>query len=372
VAAETVESSAFQVSSLKSLPFGVSDEVVTSLVFERILGKGTYKTVYLVSGHDATGNDVKYAMAVERLRVKSDVKDAFRGIRVAEKLQTLLEHNKDKDLFERIEGWWVQSNSLPDFSVGASIYPLPERLEGRTRKEPGKFMGTKWLVSLKPVYDMDLKSFAQKAPCLYPIGDWIASTKENSEAIGGMPLTDNNAMDLMLEVCRAGKLMHENGLVHHDVKPKNIMISQGHPVIIDFGFAQFVDLNKKDKRICAFHPGQIRGEVRYVLAEDVLKYRGCQDGDTYAMGKTMYEVIFGTAQGYESSGKQPISESTAKEQNDIFRAILSGNGAGRSSRFRLSSDTRDNLLAVIVGLCRQSNPLSFAEAESFILQNIGE
>eukprot|EP00978_Attheya_sp_CCMP212_P010843 scaffold26338_cov49-Attheya_sp.AAC.12 len=115
----------------------LSDEVVASLVFERILGKGTYKTVYLVSGHDATGNDVKYAMAVERLRVKSYVKDAFRGIRVAEKLlQTLLEHNKDKDLFERIERWWVQSNSLPDFSEGASIYnTLAPRKIGRTNEE---------------------------------------------------------------------------------------------------------------------------------------------------------------------------------------------------------------------------------------------
>eukprot|EP00978_Attheya_sp_CCMP212_P029341 scaffold103935_cov61-Attheya_sp.AAC.1 len=79
------------------------------------------------------------AMAVERLRVKSDVKDAFRGIRVAEKLQTLLEHNKDKALFERIEGWWVQSNSSPDFLVGASIYPLPEpRMIGRTNEEREK------------------------------------------------------------------------------------------------------------------------------------------------------------------------------------------------------------------------------------------
>ena len=128
-------------------------------------------------------------------------------------------------------------------------------------------------------------------------------------------------MAFVLEILHAGKLMHEAGIVHRDIKPKNMMIyslppSSGssikRPVIIDYGYSEIgspVALDgasttatprssnkaeSKQRDVCVVHPGQLKGEVDYVLAEDLANYRGCQRGDAYAMGKTLYEFVFGS------------------------------------------------------------------------------
>jgi serine/threonine protein kinase len=347
--------------------FGVSDQIVSSLVYERVLGNGSYKTVYLVSGGDGS---TCYALAVEPLRAKSDVKEALRGIRIAEHLESEME-GEDKKYVERIEGWWFQSSKLPEFTKHAAVIPSVKEMERRTRKPPSQFLGTEWLVALKPVYDMDLRTFARKHPILYHIrdegiGDEVGSSLEES-VTAELPLTENSALNLALELCRAGRLIHSTGLVHRDIKPKNIMLSKGHPVIIDFGFARFGNQDNTEGRLCIVEQGRVKGEVQYVLAPDVAMYRGCQDGDLYAMGKTLYETLFGEAKGSEGSGKQKITESEALLQNAKFRSIIEKNESVTESRFRMTGETRDLLLDVTRGMCRQDMPVSFEESEKLLM-----
>jgi len=58
-------------------------------------------------------------MAVERLRVKRDVADALRGVRIAETLQNVITGDDDNSLFEIIVDWWIQSTPLIKFDVDA-------------------------------------------------------------------------------------------------------------------------------------------------------------------------------------------------------------------------------------------------------------
>ena len=345
--------------------FGVSDQVVSSLVYERVLGKGSYKSVYFVSG--GNGNTC-YALAVEPLRGKSDVKEALRGIRIAEHLESEME-GEEKNYFERIEGWWFQSFSLPEFIEHIAVIPSLKDMERRTRKPPGRFLGTEWLVALKPIYDMDLRTFARKHPILYDVGDEVGSHLEEPITTE-LPLTEKFALNLALELCRAGRLMHSTGLVHRDIKPKNIMLSKGHPVIIDFGFARFGNQDNTEGRLCIVEQGRVKGEVQYVLAPDVAMYRGCQDGDLYAMGKTLYETLFGAAKESEGSGKQKITESEAQLQNARFRSIIEKNEVVTKSRFRMTGETRDLLVDVVRGMCREDMPVSFEESEKLLMEKM--
>lgn len=376
----------------------LADAIVQSLVFEKILGSGSYKTVYLVSAKlldTATGSTktYRYAMAVERLRTKRDVKNAFRGITIPESIQQGVK-DSEKDLFETTVDWWVQSSNVMDFVEGGQAFQSAA-LTTRSRSKPKKnFTGSRWLVSLKPVYESDFKRFIQNSPLLFPVGTIGKDETYWSEQV---------LLAFVLEILHAGKLMHNAGVVHRDIKPKNMMIynvpsSSGsfvrRPVIIDYGFAELGDplvlqngragakSSEKKIDICVERPGQLKGEVDYVIAEDLANYRGCQRGDTYAMGKTLYEFIFGSVelQEHQKDDEEAISVEGAEIRNQRFRDLLYNNpNAGTKSRFALSKDTAQCLMSIIKGLCGNpkdaANALSFEEAESILslfLDSLGQ
>src|SRR5262245_33003778 len=55
-------------------------------------------------------------------------------------------------------------------------------------------------------------------------------------------LTVDRAIDLILQTCRGLQAAHERGLIHRDLKPRNIFVMPDHSVkIIDFGVAHMAD-----------------------------------------------------------------------------------------------------------------------------------
>jgi len=330
----------------------ITDNDIQSLRYERILGSGAYKQVYLV-----TADSQKYALAVSRLREKMAVKDEVRGVQVAEQVHRILSES-ERMYFEQVYDWWFQNTSPAEFAPGELVFP--NKLE-RSRKVPKQFIGSKWMVAIKPVYDMDLRSFMKKASIIYSLGPAAA---QPAESVAGISLDNRGAVNLALSMLRVGSIMHSVSLVHRDIKPKNIMLWNGCVVVIDFGFAAFVN-EDKEGHACIEQPGRVKGEVGYVLARDVVAYRGCMQGDVYAIGKTLYEVIFGKVHGDFQSARQEITSEAAHAENTKFRALLSDTDV-RRSRFRLDKTTVEALLLIICGLCREDDPLSFAEAERIL------
>jgi serine/threonine protein kinase len=94
------------------------------------------------------------------------------------------------------------------------------------------------------------------------------------------------------EVARIGALIaealayaHEQGVVHRDVKPGNILVDhQRHPWLSDFGLAQVND------NLDLTSTGQIVGTLRY-LPPERLKGTSGPAGDIYSLGATLYELI---------------------------------------------------------------------------------
>ncbi|NWK56129.1 protein kinase [Verrucomicrobiaceae bacterium N1E253] len=104
------------------------------------------------------------------------------------------------------------------------------------------------------------------------------------DATHGNVLAPEEAAELTLKICQGLANAHEQGLLHRDVKPANILIDQyAEPKIGDFGLARPVTDHDKDS---AF------GTPGYTAPEVVQNpYAVDQSTDLYAVGVILYELI---------------------------------------------------------------------------------
>ncbi len=102
------------------------------------------------------------------------------------------------------------------------------------------------------------------------------------------PLDDGRAISLMLPVLDALAYAHQEGVIHRDIKPGNIIVAPGDRVkVADFGIAKAMagqDLTTT---------GKVLGTVRYLSPEQVTE--GDVDGrsDLYSAGLVLYELVTG-------------------------------------------------------------------------------
>jgi serine/threonine protein kinase len=104
-------------------------------------------------------------------------------------------------------------------------------------------------------------------------------------------LTEAEAISIARRICEALRYLHEEGVVHYDLKPANIMLcTDGSIRLIDFGLAQPVETGR-------FHlhgPSPAMGTVAYVSPEQIRRKRGRPSADIYSLGGMLYEMLTGS------------------------------------------------------------------------------
>ncbi|HEY7612037.1 MAG TPA: protein kinase [Gemmatimonadales bacterium] len=105
------------------------------------------------------------------------------------------------------------------------------------------------------------------------------------------PLPVPEALRLVRETGEALHYAHGQGLIHRDVKPENILLSQGHALVADFGIARAAGLAAGDRLTQA---GIGMGTPAYMCPEQV-EGNGDVDGraDQYSLACVLYELLAG-------------------------------------------------------------------------------
>jgi WD40 repeat protein/tRNA A-37 threonylcarbamoyl transferase component Bud32 len=112
-----------------------------------------------------------------------------------------------------------------------------------------------------------------------------------ADQLSARPLPPREAAELTARVAEALHYAHEMGVVHRDVKPANIMLSDdGTPRLMDFGLA------KRDAGdVTMTIEGQVLGTPAYMSPEQARGEAHLVDGrgDVYSLGVILYQLLTG-------------------------------------------------------------------------------
>ena len=133
---------------------------------------------------------------------------------------------------------------------------------------------------------------------------------------GGQPLPLDFALAIATQVSRALEHAHTMGVIHGDIKPSNILISDDgeHAKIVDFGIARLMTHGAgRDERLF--------GTPRYISPEQILGQKADQRSDLFSLGIVLYEMLTGHSP-FEGKTSEEITQEIASGAADLTGKAL--------------------------------------------------
>ena len=101
---------------------------------------------------------------------------------------------------------------------------------------------------------------------------------------------EKDALSIIVRIATGLRCAHEQGIVHLDISPNNIMIDdQGRPRIMDFGLARVTAVIGKNQ-----HGDRVFGTPRYISPEHITRKELTTATDIFSLGLLFYELLTGT------------------------------------------------------------------------------
>ena len=155
---------------------------------------------------------------------------------------------------------------------------LLERLQ-REAKAAGKLSHP----NIVTVYDVGQESAVQ-----YIAMEYLEGSTLEELLISGINWDYKTLSNVMIQVCDALDYAHENGIIHRDVKPANIMILEGSRVkVMDFGIARL------DTSASMTQTGTALGTPNYISPEQLKGLPIDRRSDIFSVGVVFYELLTG-------------------------------------------------------------------------------
>ena len=145
------------------------------------------------------------------------------------------------------------------------------------------------------VYDFGLAESSAggvSAPLYYFIMEYVDGANLRQMERAGQ-LTPAEALAIVPKICDALQYAHDEGIVHRDIKPDNILVDKkGRVKLADFGLAKLLGKSQVDFNLTGSQ--QAMGTLHYMAPEQVEKPLTVDHrADIYSLGVVFYEMLTG-------------------------------------------------------------------------------
>jgi len=133
-----------------------------------------------------------------------------------------------------------------------------------------------------------------------------------AELIRKKSIGSERILPLARQIVGALAEAHAHGIIHRDIKPRNIMVTPGGNVkVLDFGLAKTLrpkSLEALEDSVSKFSEvGLVPGTIRYMSPEQLRNERLDYRSDVFSVGTVLYEIVSGTNPFDRKTGPEVIS-----------------------------------------------------------------
>src|SRR5258706_5335110 len=170
-------------------------------------------------------------------------------------------------------------------------------------------------------------------------------------------LMPRRALEITADICAALEFSHRHGIIHRDIKPGNVMLTQtGQVKVMDFGIARALASGASTMT----QTSAVIGTAQYLSPEQARGESVDARSDVYATGCVLFELLTGhppfvgdnpVSVAYQHVREDPLppSESNRDVPPDIDAVALKALAKNPLNRYQSALDMRNDLLRAAAG-----------------------
>jgi eukaryotic-like serine/threonine-protein kinase len=224
---------------------------------------------------------------------------------------------------------------------------------------------------------------------VYDTGEEISSTGEKlpfivMEFVNGRTLKEvlaaeqrlqpRRALEIMADICAALEFSHRHGIIHRDIKPGNVMITQnGQVKVMDFGIARALASGATTMT----QTSAVIGTAQYLSPEQARGESVDARSDVYAAGCVLFELVVGhppfvgdspVSVAYQHVREDPKAPSDINREvpPEVDAIVLKALAKNPLNRYQSAQEMRADTLRAVAGRPVLATPV-MTEAETMAM-----
>jgi serine/threonine protein kinase len=225
---------------------------------------------------------------------------------------------------------------------------------------------------------------------VYDTGEEISSTGEKlpfivMEFVSGHTLKEvlaqeqriqpRRALEMIADICAALEFSHRHGIIHRDIKPGNVMITQnGQVKVMDFGIARALASGATTMT----QTSAVIGTAQYLSPEQARGESVDARSDVYAAGCVLFELLVGhppfvgdspVSVAYQHVREDPRAPSDINPEVSpaVDAIVLKALAKNPMNRYQSAQEMRADALRAVAGRPVMATPV-MTEAETMAMQ----